>query len=78
MAKKGDRSLYTDRLPQISQTFKTIDTLPKIASKYKKADRGFSLEKMTQRDPNFMVKQTFGNLLDPNLQGFRPAIKGQV
>ena len=33
---------------------------------------------MTQRDPNFLVKPTFGNLLSPELQGFRPHVKGQV
>ena len=78
MAKRGERTLYTDRLPEISQNFETINTLPRIASKYKKTDRGFSLEKMTQRDPNALIKPSFGALLSPELQGFRPHVKGQV
>ena len=64
MGRKGDRLMYTDNLPNLcEQRFENINVLPKIASKYKKSDRGFSLEKMSNRDPNFMVKQSFGNLL---------------
>ena len=75
--RKGDRKLYTNFLPQTSEhRFDTIDTLPRIASKYKKNDRGFSLQKMSTRDPNFMVKETFGGLLSSEQKGFKPVIKG--
>ena len=79
MDKKGDRYMYTDRLPETNDNrFETINVLPRIASKYKKSDRGFSLEKMSNRDPNFMVKQTFGNMLSAEQKGFKPIVKGQV
>ena len=52
--------------------------LPKIASKYKKSDRGFYIDRMSERDPNFMVKETFGNLLSSEQKGFKPNIIGQV
>ena len=77
--RKGDRKLYTNFLPQTSEArFENINTLPRIASKYKKNDRGFSLEKMSQRDPNFMVKETFGGMLSSEQKGFKPVTKGQV
>jgi len=56
MDKKGERYMYTDRLPVTSEArFETINTLPKISSKYKSSNQGFSLEKMSERDPNFMI-----------------------
>lgn len=64
MDKKGDRPLYTHTLPETSDArFETIDTLPKIASKYRNANQGFSLRKMTKRNPNFMVQPTHGMFL---------------
>ena len=64
MERRGARMFYTDRLPETSEhRFDSINVLPRIASKYKKSDRGFDLDKMTQRDPNFMVKESFGALL---------------
>ena len=64
MDRRGDRMMYTDLLPQTSDArYETINVLPKIASKYKKSDRGFYIDRMSERDPNFMVKETFGNLL---------------
>ena len=33
---------------------------------------------MTQRDPNFLVKPSFGNMLSSEQQGFKPVIKGNV
>ena len=75
--RKGERKLYTNFLPQTSEhRFDTIDTLPRIASKYKKNDRGFSLQKMSTRDPNFMVKESFGGMLSSEQKGFKPVIKG--
>ena len=69
--------MYTDRLPETSEhRFDTINVLPGIASKYKKTDRGFDLDKMTQRDPNFMVKESYGAMLSNEQKGFKPHIKG--
>jgi len=57
MTRKRDRDFYTDKLPKTSeQRFDTINVLPRIASKYKKSDIGFHMDKMTERDPNIMVK----------------------
>ena len=68
--KKGDRVLYTKVLPPTSDArFETIDTLPRIASKYKKTDRGFSLEKMTKRDPNIFLQPTHGMFLSAEQKG---------
>jgi len=62
--RKGDRKMYTNNLPQLCEhRFDNINTLPRIASKYKKNDRGFSLQKMSERDPNFMIKESFGGML---------------
>lgn len=64
MQKKGNRPLYTQNLPETSDArFETIETLPKIASKYRNANQGFSLRKMTKRDPNFLVMPTHGMFL---------------
>ena len=77
MERKGDRMMYTDLLPSTSEArFETINVLPRIASKYKKSDRGFYLDRMSQRDPNFMVKETFGNMLSSEQKGFKPNIVG--
>ena len=79
MDKKGPRSLYTDRIViQPGSPFDTISHLPKIASKYKNSDQGFKMETMSKRDPNFMIKESFGNLLSNEQKGFKPFIKGNV
>mmetsp|Transcript_46022 Transcript_46022/g.60971 ORF Transcript_46022/g.60971 Transcript_46022/m.60971 type:complete len:82 (+) Transcript_46022:252-497(+) len=68
--KKGERIMYTNVLPETSDArFETIDTLPKIASKYKKSDRGFSLGKMSKRDPNLFLKPTYGMFLSAEQKG---------
>ena len=79
MNRKLDRDFYTDKLAGASEKrFDTINVLPRISSKYRKSDLGFQMDKMSERDPNFMVKESFGILLSPEQQGFKPVIKGNV
>ena len=45
MDKRGKRNFATDKVAFLcDQRFETINKLPKIASKYRKSDRGFSIE----------------------------------
>ena len=37
-----------------------VNNLPQICSKYKKSDRGFSLDKMTQRDHKHLIGDSNG------------------
>lgn len=77
--KQGERYLYTDRLPETSEKrFETINVLPRIASKYKNSEQGFYLDRMSQRDPNFMIGPSHGSLLSNEQKGYKPVIKGQV
>ena len=70
MDKKRDRDFCTDKLPEVNEhRFETINALPRIASKYKKSDLGFQMALMTERDPNYLVKETFGNMLSAEQQG---------
>ena len=39
-----------------------INVLPSICSKYKKSDRGFSLDKMTKRDYKHIIYETHGQV----------------
>lgn len=79
MDRKGERDSYVDRLPPTSEArFETINTLPRIASKYKNSDRGFELGRMSERDPNFMISPSFGVLLSNEQKGFKPVVKGNV
>lgn len=79
MERKGDRYFHTDKLEQTSDArFETINTLPRIASKYKNSERGFYLDKMSERDPNFMIGPSHGTLLSNEQKGFKPVIKGSV
>ena len=72
--------MYTDKLPKTSEhRFETMATLPNICSKYTKSDRSVDLAKLSQRNPNYMIKETaFGNNLATADQGFKKNIKGQV
>ena len=64
MIRKGDRYMYTDKLPPTSEhRFDRINVLPSISSKHRKSDRGFSLEKMTERDSHYMISPSNGALL---------------
>ena len=80
MNKKGDRYMYTDKMPPTSEhRFNAGNALPTICSKYKKSDRSFDLAKMSQRNLNYMIKDTaFGNNLATADQGLKKQIKGQV
>ena len=70
MERKGDRPMYTQNLPETSDVrFQTIDTLPKIASKYRNTNKGFFLRKMTKRNPDFMVSPAHGTLLSNEQKG---------
>ena len=79
MAKKGERIMYTDKLPVTSENrFETINSLPRIASKYRNVDRGFSLEKMSKRDTNYMIMPSYGQMISAEEKGMKPVVKGQV
>ena len=80
MNKKGDRYMYTDKLPPTSEhRFESINTLPNINSKFRRSDRSFNLAKISQRDSNFMIKESaFGNTLVTGDHDIKKTIKGQV
>lgn len=63
MQKKIDRPFKVP--PTSDARFETIETLPKISSKYRNSDQGFSLDKMTHRNPNFLVQPSHGMFLSP-------------
>ena len=53
-----------------------VNNLPTICSKYKKSDRSFSLDKMTERDHKHMIYQVSGIMYSAEQQGYKPSIPG--
>ena len=53
-----------------------VNNLPTICSKYKKSDRGFSLDKMTKRDYKHIIFETNGDMYSAEQQGYKPKVHG--
>lgn len=57
LQRKGKRVFLTDKVPETSDgRFLSIETLPKIASKYRNVNQGFSIGTMSKREPDFFVQ----------------------
>ena len=73
MERKGDRYLFNENLPRTSDArFETINTLPRIASKYQNSERGPRIDRMSERDPNFLISPSFGTMLSNEQKGYKP------